>query len=438
MPFSNRFSWHTWPIVAGLLAVVFIVAGVTVLSKARSVQERISAELRLTEDLDHLRDALHTLGLVHRVGANGNERQWVEERERLDVRIRMLHERYPDTPGIEELPRILLITLAHADSLHRQAFERRASLRERSASDAVLQILIRRGQQSVDQASRKVHEEGLAVHAAELNSHWSRARLLLIAACLLAVTLAWLAGVSNRLLDKSRLHTVQLDSAKRDLEHINKELRETMLSKEEKEVMIKEIHHRVKNNLQIVKSLIRFQMDQVKDPVTLELFNECVNRVSAMALVHEQTYLSKDLANIDVGNYFNSLIRDLVHAYSVGIELRMDVDIRVNTLSVDALVPLGLLINEVISNSFKHAFKGRSTGTIIVHLDGNEADGLRMRIGDDGVGLSDRNSWKKPQSLGMELIHTLAGQLDVDVELADGPGTVYMLSPQQQQYRKRA
>jgi len=438
MPFSNRFSWHTWPIVAGLLAVVFIVAGVTVLSKARSVQDRISTELRLTEDLDHLRDALHTLGLVHRVGANGSERQWEEERERLDVRIRMLHERYPDTPGIEELPRILQITLAHADSLHQQAFERRASVRERSASDAVLQILIRRGQQSVDQASRKVHEEGLAVHAAELNSHWSRARLLLIAACLLAVTLAWLAGVSNRLLDKSRLHTVQLDSARRDLEHTNKELRETMLSKEEKEVMIKEIHHRVKNNLQIVKSLIRFQMDQVKDPVTLELFNECVNRVSAMALVHEQTYLSKDLANIDVGNYFNSLIRDLVHAYSVGIELRMDVDIRVNTLSVDALVPLGLLINEVISNSFKHAFKGRSTGTIIVHLDGNEADGLRMRIGDDGVGLSDRNSWKKPQSLGMELIHTLAGQLDVDVELMDAPGTVYMLSPQQQQYRKRA
>lgn len=438
MPHTVRRSLHKWPIVAGLLALVFIVAGITVLSRARKVQDRISDEIRLAEELDHLRDAIHTLGLVHRVGSSGTLAGWSEERQSLDRRIDTLYARYPDSPGIGQLPQQLGTTLARADSLHQQAYERRTSLRDRSASDAVLQILIRRAQQVVDQTSRKVHEEGLAMHAAALNDHWSNARILLLAACLLAVAMAWLAGVSNRLLDKSRVHTVQLDRAKQNLEQINKELRETMLSKEEKEVMIKEIHHRVKNNLQIVKSLIRFQMDQVKDPVTLELFNECVNRVSAMALVHEQTYLSKDLANIDVGNYLNSLIRDLGHAYSVGIQLRMDVDIRVQTLSVDALVPLGLLINEVISNSFKHAFKGRSAGTIIVHLDGNEAEGLRLRIGDDGVGLADRGSWKQPQSLGMELIHTLAGQLDVDIELTDAPGTVYMLSPQQQQYRKRA
>ncbi|MEX1133198.1 MAG: sensor histidine kinase [Flavobacteriales bacterium] len=438
MHLPKRSSWHMWPVLAGLLAIIFIVTGITVLSKALTVQERISEEIQLTEELDHLRDSFHTLGLIHRVGSSNIHDQWYADRSRLDEQIEQLQTRYPDSPGIAQLPGLLRTTLARTDSLHRQAFERRSSLRDRSASDAVLQILVRRAQQDVDQTSRRVHEEGLAVHAATLNAYWSKARLLLLAACLLAVAVAWLANVSNRLLDKSHLHSVQLDRAKKNLEKTNKELRETMLSKEEKEVMIKEIHHRVKNNLQIVKSLIRFQMDQVKDPRTLELFNECVNRVSAMALVHEQTYLSKDLANIDVGNYFNSLIRDLVHAYSVGIELRMDVDIRVDTLSVDALVPLGLLINEVISNSFKHAFKGRSTGTIIVHLDGNEADGLRMRIGDDGVGLTDRNSWKKPQSLGMELIHTLAGQLDVDVELIDAPGTVYMLSPQQQQYRKRA
>ncbi len=438
MPLSQRTSLHKWPILAGLLALLFIVAGVSVLSKARKLQDNISKEIRLTEELDHLRDAIHTLGLVHRVGSSGTRIRWSEERMRLDQQIDTLFARYPDAPGIAQLPELLHATLARTDSLHQQAYERRPSLRERSASDAVLQIMIRRAQQLVDQTSRKVHEEGLAVHAAGLNDQWSNARLLLLAACLLAVAVAWLASVSNRLLDKSRIHGLQLDRAKKNLEHINKELRETMLSKEEKEVMIKEIHHRVKNNLQIVKTLIRFQMDQVKDPRTLELFNECVNRVSAMALVHEQTYLSKDLANIDVGNYFNSLIRDLVHAYSVGIKLRMDVDIRVQTLSVDALVPLGLLINEVISNSFKHAFKGRSSGTIIVHLDGNEADGLHLRIGDDGVGLSDRDSWKKPHSLGMELIHTLAGQLDVDVELTDAPGTVYMLSPQRQQYRKRA
>ena len=202
--------------------------------------------------------------------------------------------------------------------------------------------------------------------------------------------------------------------------------------------MLKEIHHRVKNNLQIVKSLIRFQMDQVKDPGTQELFNECVNRVSAMALVHEQTYLSKDLANIDVSNYLDALVRDLVHAYAVGIRLKMDVDIRTRTLSVDTLVPLGLLINEIISNSFKHAFKGRSAGTIIVHLDGGEEEGLSLRIGDDGVGLPDRVGWKDPQSLGMELIHTLAGQLGLVVRLNDAPGTVYELVAEGRKDRKRA
>lgn len=438
MPFSKRFAWHKWPILAGLLAVMFIVAGVTVLSKALAVQERISEEIRLADELDQLSDALHTLGLAHRVGSNNSENHWDTERQRIRTRVRALHARYADAPGMDKLPLLLEAALDRSDSLHQQARERRGSLGQRTASDAVQQILLRRAQQVVDQTSRQLHEEGLAVNAAALNNHWGHARLLLIAACLLAVALAWLASVSNRLLRESRVHSAQLDHAKRNLEHINKELRETMLSKEEKEVMIKEIHHRVKNNLQIVKSLIRFQMDQVKDPQTLELFNECVNRVSAMALVHEQTYLSKDLANIDVTSYFNSLIRDLVHAYSVGIHLRMDVDIRVSTLSVDALVPLGLLINEVISNSFKHAFKGRATGTIIVHLDGNESDGLHLRIGDDGIGLPDRNRWSNPQSLGMELIHTLAGQLDVDVELADGPGTVYLLSPQQVQYRKRA
>jgi len=438
MPFSNRIVWHTWPFLAGLLAVLFIVAGATVLSKARNVQERISEQIYLADELDHVRDALVSLSLTHRVGSNISPDHWMEERERLRSRVHSLHTKYLDAPGMELLPVLLEATLSRSDSLHHQARERRGSLQQRSASDAIQQILLRRAQQIVEQASRQLHEEGLAVHAAQLNHHWGHARLLLLAACLLAVVMAWLAGVSDRLLHESRLRSVQLDQAKQNLEQINKELRETMLSKEEKEVMIKEIHHRVKNNLQIVKSLIRFQMDQVKDPQTLELFNECVNRVSAMALVHEQTYLSKDLANIDVTSYFNSLIRDLVHAYSVGIHLRMDVDIRVSTLSVDALVPLGLLINEVISNSFKHAFQGRSTGTIIVHLDGNESDGLHLRIGDDGIGLPDKNRWSNPQSLGMELIHTLAGQLDVDVELADGPGTVYMLRPQQVQYRKRA
>ncbi|MBK7945301.1 MAG: sensor histidine kinase [Flavobacteriales bacterium] len=257
-------------------------------------------------------------------------------------------------------------------------------------------------------------------------------------ACVLAVAMARLVGARDRLLAESRLRNEQLNEAHADLERANRDLRETMLSKEEKVVMIKEIHHRVKNNLQIVKSLIRFQMDQVQDARTTELFNECVNRVSAMALVHEQTYLTKDLANIPVDGYLNSLVRDLVYAYSVNIKLNMDIDISVKTLTVDTLVPLGLLVNEVISNSFKYAFPERSSGTIIFHLHGSEAEGLRMRVGDDGVGLKSRDGFHRPNSLGMDLIHTLAGQLDCDIHLLDGPGTQFELVSQKLARRKVA
>jgi two-component sensor histidine kinase len=146
-----------------------------------------------------------------------------------------------------------------------------------------------------------------------------------------------------------------------------------------------------------------------------------------MALVHEQTYLSKDLANIPVNTYLDSLVRDLVSAYNIRKKLGMDVEIKVRTLGVDTLIPLGLLINEVISNSFKYAFQGREEGTIIVHLSGSEQDGLHLIIGDDGVGLRSRDGFHRPNSLGMELIHTLAGQLDADIHLMDGPGTRYEL-----------
>ncbi|HEX2617642.1 MAG TPA: sensor histidine kinase, partial [Flavobacteriales bacterium] len=159
----------------------------------------------------------------------------------------------------------------------------------------------------------------------------------------------------------------------------------------------------------------------------------------AMALVHEQTYLSKDLANIDVGTYLDRLVRDLIMAYNIRLDLQMDVDIQVRTLGVDTLVPLGLLINEVISNSFKHAFKGRDKGKITVHLSGTEEGGLYLRLGDDGVGLpNSANGWKKPNSLGMELIHTLADQLNASVELLPVPGTQYELRSVPLQVRRRA
>ncbi|MFZ1692141.1 MAG: sensor histidine kinase [Flavobacteriales bacterium] len=438
MTIRHLFGWRRWPIAAGLIALLFIGYGISLVSRARVVQGRIAHEVRLLDALSKLSDELHRLAVVHRVDVSSGQRQWPAEHQRFLAQASALESTHADLPGVDRLSAELKPAMVQADSLHQQALLRGDHIADPRSVEAVFHIMIGRAQKAIDRTARAVHEDGLSAHSATLSGQWNEAQVLLVAACLLAVAMAWLVGARGQLLAESRLRNEQLNVVHENLERANRDLRETMLSKEEKEVMIKEIHHRVKNNLQIVKSLIRFQMDQVKDPRTTELFNECVNRVSAMALVHEQTYLTKDLANIPVDGYLNSLVRDLVYAYSVNIKLNMDIDISVKTLTVDTLVPLGLLVNEVISNSFKYAFPGRSDGTIIFHLHGSETEGLRMRVGDDGVGLKSRDGFHRPNSLGMDLIHTLAGQLDCDIHLLDGPGTQFELVSQKLARRKVA
>jgi two-component sensor histidine kinase len=434
----DHLAWRKWPTVVTALAIVFVGFGLYLVHSARQVQQRISRELATIEEINSLSASIHQLGLVHRVDVISPQYRWPQEFERLKERVVALSERTDRSPALDGLSERFVPLLTRLDSLHRQQMRLAAADPRQQPSEVIFQLTLDRSRKVLTTASHHVHEQGLKQHTAELNALWGHARFLLITACLLAVVLAWLSGLSNRLLNQSRQRTAQLEQARQELERSHQELRETMLSKEEKEVMIKEIHHRVKNNLQIVKSLIRFQMDQVKDPHTLELFNECVNRVSAMALVHEHSYLSKDLANIDVNHYLDQLVRDLCHVYAVKVRLELDIQIHVPTMGVDGLVPLGLLINEIISNSLKHAFHGRDRGTILVHLNSDANGGIDLRIGDDGIGLPDRNRWEKPKSLGMELIQTLAEQLDTTVELEDGPGTLYRVRSIVQPARKRA
>ncbi|MBK9276412.1 MAG: sensor histidine kinase [Flavobacteriales bacterium] len=420
---SHRF----WPIVATVLAVLFISFDLHLVSRARDVQQRMGAEVELLDALARMSRAVSELATMHRVDLHTGRGHWEERMTGLRADLDRTAARFSQEPGMTELRPRLLLAFDQADSLHHLAEVQAVDLREERTVQAILQLVAQRASKTIDRTARAVHEQGLSVHSAQLSRRWDEAQVLMFLSCLMAVVFALLVGMNRRLLVDSRQRGDQLAEAKQRLEQTNRELRETMLSKEEKEVMLKEIHHRVKNNLQIVKSLIRFQTDQVDDPRVKELFNECITRVSAMALVHEQTYLSKDLANIDVRSYLESLVRDLIHAYAVGVRLRQDIDIQVRTLGVDTLVPLGLLINEIISNSFKYAFKGRMEGTLTVHLSGSEEDGLLLRIGDDGPGIPGRDKWERPNSLGMELIHTLAGQLDADIDLLPVAGTHYEL-----------
>ena len=192
----------------------------------------------------------------------------------------------------------------------------------------------------------------------------------------------------------------------------------------EKEVLLKEIHHRVKNNLQIVSTLLDLQSSYAKDAATLEMFRESRARVGSMALIHERLYRSQDMARVDFAQYTRQLVDDLYRAYKVSDDdIRLELDIDVPDLSIDIAIPCGLLLNELISNCFKHAFAGVTEGCLRVafHRDG---DGVNvLTVADDGVGFPAETDFRNTASFGMQLVNTLVEQLNGELTMAVDRGT---------------
>lgn len=199
--------------------------------------------------------------------------------------------------------------------------------------------------------------------------------------------------------------------------------------KEEKELLLKEIHHRVKNNLQIINSLLRLQSHQVEDERSLSLFEECQNRILSMAIIHEKLYKSQDLANIDTKSYIETLSESLLRSYRTNKDVSIKVICKVSSVGIDTLMPLGLILNEIISNSLKYAFTGRSNGKITILLDRSSDTTYEMMIGDNGVGLPADFSWENSTTLGIELIKTLVDQINGTIDkVKDAPGTAFKIS----------
>ncbi len=199
--------------------------------------------------------------------------------------------------------------------------------------------------------------------------------------------------------------------------------------KEEKEVLLKEIHHRVKNNLQVINSLIRLQCAYTDDQEALDLFDECQNRIISMALIHEKMYEAHDLSNINIQEYIAELSQNLLRSYRLNKQVELYIDVSVKTLTLDTLIPLGLLLNELISNSLKHAFKDDAEeGVISVKLDRDPVSGkFVMEIGDNGIGLPEDFTFNSAQTLGIELVVTLSSQLDGTIERMDKPGSYFKI-----------
>ncbi|AFZ14409.1 signal transduction histidine kinase [Crinalium epipsammum PCC 9333] len=210
-------------------------------------------------------------------------------------------------------------------------------------------------------------------------------------------------------------------------------------SLQEKETLLKEVHHRVKNNLQIISSLLRLQSKQIRDADVLELFQESQNRVRTMALIHEKLYQSDNLAKIDFLEYIQTLIQELSRSYGASKQaIAFKLNIEKVHLEVDMAIPCGLIINELVSNSLKYAFKDRQTGEIDISLvQHSQSNSFILTISDNGVGLPQNLDFRKTQSLGLQLVCRLTKQLGGSINLNPSQGTAFQIifpTPSEQEY----
>ncbi len=219
-----------------------------------------------------------------------------------------------------------------------------------------------------------------------------------------------------------------ITESKRAEEAVRASAERIQTSLREKEVLLEEIHHRVKNNLQVISSLLRLQSTHVHDPGALEMFAESCNRIHSMALVHERLYQSADLSRVDLGEYVRSLTDLLCRSYHTraeGVGIRAAVEDV--SLGIDAAVPLGLALNELVSNCLKHAFPDGRRGEIEIEVRPDEARGYLLRVADDGVGFPRDVDFRATETLGMQLVCALTEQLGGTIELRSEGGTEFRI-----------
>ncbi len=196
-------------------------------------------------------------------------------------------------------------------------------------------------------------------------------------------------------------------------------------SLEEKELLLKEIHHRVKNNFQVISSLLNLQSESIQDPEAAQAFMESQNRIKSMALIHERLYQSESLERIDFSDYVNSMAGEISSSFAASAErIRIETELERVELSIDAAIPLGLIVNELITNAYKYAFPNKARGRILVRLKEVGNSVLRLTVSDDGVGMP--QAVDAHQGLGFVLVEALVAQLkgrywvDVGGEIHEG------------------
>jgi PAS domain S-box-containing protein len=215
-----------------------------------------------------------------------------------------------------------------------------------------------------------------------------------------------------------------------ELEHrVEARTAELRAALEDREVLLQEVHHRVKNNLQVISSLIHLRARALQNERGREALEGCLAQVQAMALVHEMLYQSTDYAHVPFSEYARSLAGNVFAASGVAAD-RVSLDLAVEdvALAVDKAIPCGLILSELITNALKHAFLAGRSGTVRVELTKGEAGGLRLVVADDGVGLPAGADVQESASLGLPLVRMLAKQLEAGLEIETSRGTVVRLT----------
>jgi len=210
-------------------------------------------------------------------------------------------------------------------------------------------------------------------------------------------------------------------------------------SLQEKDVLLKEIHHRVKNNMQVISSLLNLQSRHIQDPNVLEMFKESQRRIRSMALIHERLYQSSDLSRIEFSQYVRNLAAHLFHSYQVdSSRIRLTMDTEEVFLNINTAIPCGLIVNELISNALKHGFPDGRSGEMGLELHRVLGDGYVLRVRDDGVGFPEGLDFRRTETLGMQIVVTLVSQIEGRLDLQRQSGTIFTLEFNEIKQIKRA
>ena len=209
-------------------------------------------------------------------------------------------------------------------------------------------------------------------------------------------------------------------------------------SLKEKEILLKEIHHRVKNNICVVASLLELQSNTVGDPQTAKMFEECQNRLYSMALIHEKLYRSTNRTQINFGEYLEDLVTNLFHSYNINdSRILLQVIAEPIFLNLETATPCGLIVNELISNTLKHAFPDGTSGTVSVECYQTGDRSIHLFVKDNGIGFPQNLDFRKTNSMGFQVVCTLTEQLEGTIELSRQIGTEFHLKFKELNYSQR-